>query len=52
MNAVLLGAAMTEVRCNLFIPHVVDESNRLVTEPLVDRSALQSSIARIIILNS
>ena len=31
----LLGAAMTEVHCNLFVPHVVDESNRLVTEHLI-----------------
>ena len=30
-----LGAAMTEVHCNLFVPHVVDESNRLVTEQLI-----------------
>ena len=33
--AVLLGAAMTEVHCNLFVPHVVDESNGLVTEQLI-----------------
>ena len=33
--AMFFGAAMTEVHCNLFIPHVVDESKRLVTEQLI-----------------
>ena len=31
----LLGAGMTEVFSNLFIPHVVDECNFLVSEQLI-----------------
>lgn len=36
--AVLPSAAMTEVDCNLFIPHIVNECNRLVTEQLIGMS--------------
>ena len=31
----VLGAAVTEVHCNHFVPHVVDERNHLVTEQLI-----------------